>query len=273
MTNLLNGLSWQTIAVMVIGLIFVISGINSFSEYFRLSRPNAVFDGIVQSSTHHKLQDDNGNLIQYYWDLIVRYKKGNRLIQAEIKSTTQYEKDEKVSITEQNGRPIILTDYFDNRWTGISLALAGLAIIIAPIVMERFGMVPASYLICLAVFFSSAALFISYKKESTAGMTAIEGQIKDLILFQTDKEKRYLISPKHWYPLISYEVNGKTREFLSKINSEYKSSFKVGSAVTLYQDPATGHVVERKPSKLMLAFSILFFILAVVGIISTAIGM
>ncbi len=272
MMNLLNGLSWQSAAVMVVGLIFVISGINSFSEYFRLKKPGAVYDGTVQSSTHKELRDNKNNLIQYYWDLTIRYKKGNRLLQTEIKSTTQYEKGDAIHITEQNGRPVIFTDSYNNVWTGILLAAAGILVILAPIVMSQIGMAAASYMICIVLVLISAALFISYKKESTAGMTEIKGTISDLVLFQTDREKRYLVSPKHWYPLISYEINGATRQFLSKINSEYQSSFKVGSTVTLYQDPVNGTVVERKPSKLMLGAAVILLAIAAVGVITTLLG-
>ncbi len=273
MMNLLNALTWQNAAVMIVGLIFVVSGINSFSEYFRRSKPNNIFEGIVQNSVHKELRDDKNNLIQYYWDLSIRYKKGNRIIPVEIKSTTQYEKDEKLKITEQNGRPVIVEDTYSNIWTGILLAAAGVLVILAPIIMEAVSVKAASYIISIVLVLIAGALFTSYQKESTSGMQEIKGTISDLVLFQTDKEKRYLVSPKHWYPLISYELNGSTRQFLSKINSEYQSSFKVGSEVTLYKNPEDGSVVERKPSKLMLAAAIALLALAIVGLISTVIGM
>ncbi len=272
MMNLLHGMTWQNAAVMIVGLIFVVSGLNSFSEYFRLKRPGQLLEGIVQSSTHRELRDNKNHLIQYYWDLVVRYKKGNRIIPVEIKSTTQYEAGETVTIIEQSGRPVILEDDYNNMWTGLILALAGILVILAPVVMGRFGMQTVSYLISLILLLISAALLISYRKESVSGMTKLSGTISDLVLFQTDQEKRYLISPKHWYPLISYEKDGITRQFLSKINSEYQSSFKVGSAVTLYENPKNGKVVERKPSKLMLSAAIFFLLLALIGLFATLMG-
>lgn len=267
--NILNGLSWQMIFVMVIGLLFVISGLSNLSDYLTLKRPGVLYTAEVLHSVHKELKDKKGRFVQYYWELSVRYAKGNRLVPATIQSTTQYEKGETLLVAE-NGEKVSAVDSDKNNGiTGLFLALAGIGIIAAPIINQNFGLVAVSFVLAAVLFFIGMALLTYWKNEKVQNLQEIDGTIKKLILFQTDKEKRYVITPKHWYPLIGYtRPDGEYREFLSKINSNYQSSFKIGNTVKLYWDDAKKKILERRPTVVPLIGAIACWGFGIYGVIS-----
>jgi hypothetical protein len=269
MMDLFNGLSWQMIFVMVIGLMFVVSGLSNLSEYLALRKPGVLYSAEVLRSLHKELKDDKNRLVQYYWELSVRYQKGNRQIPATLNSTTQYEKGESLLVAENGDRIVAADDDKNTGITGLFLALSGACIIAAPIINKKFGMAAVSYVIAAGLLLLGAALISYWKSETVKGLTELKGTIDELILFQTDKEKRYLITPKHWYPLIGYtRPDGEKRQFLSKINSSYQSSFKVGSGVKLYWDTARSRVLERRPTIVPLIGAAACFGFAIYGVIS-----
>ena len=271
-------MTWQMIFLMIVGIVMVVAGISNLSEFLHINKTGTVFNGEVVKSVHRTLRDKKNNLIQYYWELTVRYFKpdelsgshaSGRTISATVKSTTQYEAGEKIRVTEKDDKVTPIEDFRNNGRSGLMLLAAGVGVVAAPPVSTR-SEAAASWILSLVFLCLGLALYFTYKKESVTGMEPVEGTIKELILFQTDREKRQVAGSKHWYPLISYQNSmGEERQFLSRINSNYKSTFKIGSAVQLYRDPATGAVLERKPSKLMLAAAIAMFAIAVLGAVST----
>ncbi len=267
--NIFNGLSWQMIFVMVIGLLFVISGLSNLSDYLTLRKPGALYTAEVLHSVHKELKDKKNRYVQYYWELSVRYQKGNRLVPATIKSTTQYEKGEKLLVAEKGDVVSAVDDDKKNGFTGLFLALAGIGIIAAPIINQNFGIVAVSFVLAAVLFFIGMALITYWKNERIENLQEVDGTITKLILFQTDKEKRYVITPKHWYPLISYtRPDGEHREFLSKINSNYQSSFKIGSKVKLYWDDAKQKILERRPTIAPLIGALACWGFGIYGVIS-----
>lgn len=76
------------------------------------------------------------------------------------------------------------------------------------------------------------------------------------------------VSPTFIYPLIQYNLNGKERTFLSSYNSSRESTYKKDSTVTLYYDPETQELIEKKASPAMLVLTVALWIMAVVGIVS-----
>lgn len=273
MGQITSGLTWQMIFLMVVGVVIVVAGVSNLSEFFHMKKPGVVFDGDVSKSVLKTLNDKKGNRIQHYWELSVRYKKGNRIIPVTIKSTTQYDAGDTIRVVEDGERVLPYEDNYSNARSGILLTLAGIGIVAAPPVNSA-SPVTASWIFCAVFVLLGLALMNTYKKESVTGMQPIEGTITDLILFQTDKEKRHVMSEKHWYPLITYTTpDGRERSFLSRINSNYKTTFKVGSKVQLYLPKDSTLAVERKPSKAMLAAACAMFAIAAFGAISTMIGM
>lgn len=267
--NILNGLSWQMIFVMVIGLLFVISGLSNLSDYLTLKKPGSLYTAEVLHSVHRELRDKKNRIIQYYWELSVRYPKGNRLVPATIKSTTQYEKGETLLVAENGEKVSVVDTDKNNGITGLFLALAGIGIIAAPIINQNFGLVAVSFVLAAVLFCIGMALITYWKNENVRNLQEIDGTVDDLILFQTDKEKRYVITPKHWYPLIGYtRPDGQHRQFLSKINSNYKSSFKVGAKVKLYWDEARQRILERRPNIAPLIGAIACWGFGIYGVIS-----
>lgn len=267
--NLFDGLSWQMIFVMVVGILFVVSGLSNLSDYLTLRKPGALYTAEVLHSVHKELKDKKNRYVQYYWELSVRYPKGKRLVPATIKSTTQYEKGETLLVAE-NGESVSAVDTDKNNGlTGLFLALAGIGIIAAPIVSQKFGMVAVSFVLAAVLFFIGMALIAYWKNEKVQNLKEVDGTIEKLILFETDKEKRWVITPKHWYPLIGYNrPDGQHREFLSKINSNYQSSFKVGSKVKLYWDEAKQKILERRPTVAPLIGAVACWGFGIYGVIS-----
>lgn len=268
--NLFNSLSWQMIFTMVIGLLFVVSGLSSLSDYLTLKKPGKLLPAEVLTVRHIERKDNRDRLIQYYWELSVRVKKDNRLLPAVIRSNIQYEKGDTLLVSERGDQFIPINDDKQNGLTGLFLALSGICIILSPLIYKRFGLIPVSCVIAAGLFALGCALIFYWKNERIQHLLAVDGTIDDLILFQTDKEKRYLITPKHWYPLIGYvRPDGQKRQFISKINSNYESSFKKGSHVKLYWNEKKKQVLERRPTIIPLIAAIGCFGFGVYGIIST----
>ncbi|MGN1381762.1 MAG: hypothetical protein ACI4W2_02980 [Eubacterium sp.] len=265
----MGNLSWQTIFIIAVGILLLYSGLSNFGSSFKIKKRYGIYQGKVQKSVPHALHDKKGRLVQHYWDLDIRYKKDNQIVPARIKSSSQYDKGETVYVAESGDKVLIADSERASSGIGISLVIAGLGVIAAPYIYKHAGMIWASLTVVAILVLIGLALFLGYLHEKPGNLEKINGTITDLLLYQTDRETRMIASPKHWYPLITYERNGEKREYLSKISSNYQSSFKTGESVQLYFDPERNCIVEKKPATRLIVMAVILWSIAFLGCIST----
>lgn len=264
----MSAATWQTIFLVVIGAILIISGLSNLSDFFKLRKKGTVIEGDVHESHLVERTDGKGNLIQHYYDLTVWYKDGRRIIPSEIKSIVKYEKGDKVPLLKDGQKVSVYTHPTRSGYIGLCLAIAGAAVVFSPFLTSRFGENAGNLMTVVIFVFVGLASFLGYRSESVAGLSEIKGHIAKMLMYQTDQDRRYLASPKTWYPIIEYEDGGRVHEFRSSFSSAYKSSFKEGAEVTIYKNPADGQIVEKKPSRLFIVLSAICWAIALISLVS-----
>ena len=71
-----------------------------------------------------------------------------------------------------------------------------------------------------------------------------------------------------YYPLIKCSIREKEKSFLSAYNSRTKGAYKTGAKVKLFYDEEAGCIVEKKASPMLIVMTVLFWLTALVGLIS-----
>ena len=266
---MLGGISTAQLFTYLLGAILLIAGLSNLGDYFAIRRKGSVYKGKVTKSIHKELRDDKGNLIQYYHELHVRYEEGRKLKESIIKSDVQYLEGEEVSIIIGNKGPAIYLNGGNSPVAGLSILAAGICVAAEPKLVQMMGEKAASYDMGIVLMALSIALFSTWYKDHSRKWERLNGRIKDVLLFQTDKDKRHLVAAKSWYPVIAYESGGVTRDFIGKNQSSMKAAFKIGKEIPVYRDTESGVIVQNRTGIVVAAASAAMFALAVYGIIGT----
>ncbi|MCR4743967.1 MAG: hypothetical protein K5894_01910 [Lachnospiraceae bacterium] len=268
---MLSGMSTAVLFTYLLGAILLIAGISNLGDFFAIKRKDSVLEGKVTKSVHKERRDDKNNLIQYYYELIVRYEEDRKIKDAFIKSDVQYLEGESVKMVRGNRGLSIYSGGGNSPVAGLAILIAGIFVVAEPKLVTVFGEKTASYDMGAVLIALSIAIFSVWYKDHKRKLEKIEGKIQDVVLFQTDKDKRHMIAPKNWYPVIAYEADGVLRDFIGKNQSSMKSAFKIGGEVAVYRDPETGAVVQNRAHPALAAASVIMFAFALYGIVGTMI--
>lgn len=98
---MLSGMSTAVLFTYLLGAILLIAGISNLGDFFAIKRKDSVLEGKVTKSVHKERRDDKNNLIQYYYELIVRYEEDRKIKDAFIKSDVQYLEGESVKMVRK----------------------------------------------------------------------------------------------------------------------------------------------------------------------------
>lgn len=266
-------MSIESIFLVLIGVLLLAAGVSSLDSVLRFQKPEASLEGTVLASTLRQQSDEKGRLIQRYYSLDTNYtdEHGARKT-AGIRSTEQYYPGDQIRLTRQNHtlHPYIRSS--TDALSSIFLILSGVMVVITELLYVHISMTAASLglagvFACLAI-----SLFRSWYRDHRLQLIKEEGTITELLCYREEKQERTIFRTNTWYPVITYEREGRTYSFLSRNGEKSSTSFRIGKQVSFFFDPEAHCVLEKKAGTGTIAAAGILAAIAAYGFIATMIG-
>ena len=109
--------------------------------------------------------------------------------------------------------------------------------------------------------FAGLVLIWNYLKLKRMHLETIDAEITDIYTRQLSKGSKILKADKFtYYPVVTYEIDGKKNIRRCLTNASGERTFKKGDTLKLYYEPETGAVREKHANPIMLAGGIVLFL-------------
>jgi len=270
--EIFQNLSIELVSFVVFGVVIFVTGTTKLREHLRFKKCGTICEATVLQSNHVSQNDKQGNLIQSYYELRVGYKENGHKKQANIKSLQEYGQDtpltivinkggkEDVGVCEGPGQPM---------YTAWILIAAGILTTLLPVIKNDYGMTGSFLVLSILFLLLSLYFMLSYLSDKKRKIIPVEAEITDLLHWKKGKEGAKLIKPViSYYPILMYEHNGAKYHIRSKYNYTSESACRVGNKKMIYYDEEYKCAVEQCGRRYMLIWSIVFFLIAVSGLVS-----
>jgi len=261
-------MSIQTIFVVLLGAAVFVIGTTNIRAYLRLRKPGNILRGKVLSVRSVEKRDKEDRLIQHYYELTVQCSGGGKTFHEKINSTMEYEKGDEVKLAGNGGKAVLLSGKNVTFGTALAITLAGMGLAVFPIVYQNNGEKEGSVILVILLILAGAISWASFRKDRRKNLVRIDGEITDILYYRSGDNKKFSKPVESYYPLIKCRIHEKERTFLSAYNSSTKGTYKVGTKVKLFYDEEQEAVVEKKASPVLMAMAVLFWLMALVGLIS-----
>jgi len=271
--SIVENLSIELVFFLLFGAMLFVSGLTKLREQLRFRKHGGIWEGRVLQSKHVFQKNSTGELIQNYSDLRVEYKENGHKKQVDVKSVQEYAKGdlvmvangktarEEVHIYEGQTAPIYML---------LLLMITGLLTAMLPVVKRDCGMTGGS-LILAAIFMVLGLYFgLTYVNDKRRKLLPLEAQITDLLCWKKGREGGRLVKPKlSYYPIITYERDGRKRQIRSRVNYNSKAACQINSKKTVYYDEENKCITEHCARGYMLFWGIVFLAISLAGFINT----
>ena len=228
--------------------------------------------GKILRISHVEKRDEEGFLIQNYYETRIEYVENGHRQQATVKSVDEFQEGEEVRILKDNERGGQLR-IVENEKSAVFgpwiLIGAGILIISMPFVQKQYGDAYVSAILAALMFLTGAALCASYGKDKKRNTEEIKAVLTDVLKWQNGQKKKWSTPAASYYPILTYTLDGKERRMRSRYNSSSPVNYKKGKEITLYRDLESGRILERGPKLSMLTGGIILILISAIGAIST----
>lgn len=269
-----DGMTIQMVFLIVIGAAVLVTGTTSLRRRIRMKRYGSVKEGKILRSKHIEKRDNDGYLIQNYYEVMAEYTDSGHKVKKTLKSVDEYREGDEVKVfadPERGGQIRILGIDKTPVFGPFILMGAGILIIVLPFVQKQFGEQYISAILALLLLLVGTALIASYIRDRKKETEEVPAVIAEILKWQPSEKKKWSSPSASYYPILKFTLDGRERTMRSRYNSSTASSYKKGKQITLYRDRDTGDILERGPKKSMAATGILLILFACVGIYSTAV--
>lgn len=269
-----GGLTIQSFFLIVIGAVIFVVGTTALKKQIRNKMGKLLKDAKIISLNHVTKKDDEGYLIQNYYDIKVEFEDKGKKIQKTLKCVDQYEKGDTVKIIKDVERGGQYRVYGNDKapvfgpWI---LILCGILVICMPFVQLKLGDGYMSMLLAAFLILIGLGLILAYVKAKSRDLEEIPAEISDILKWQSGEKKKWTNPSISYYPILKYTLDGKEKIMRSRYNSSSTASYKVGKQLTLYRDKNTGDILERNARKSMLIIGICLILFAAIGLYSSLI--
>ena len=266
-----EGMTIQMIFLVVVGAVLLVTGTTSFRRGLRLKKPGVIKGGKVIRSKHVQKQDEDGFLIQNYYELRVEYGQSGHRKEETVKSIDEYREGDTIRLLTDIDRGGTLRVYDDSvpvfgPWALIG---AGILIILLPFIQQRYGTEYISAILALLLLLIGASLILAYIKDKRRDTEEIQAEIEGVLKWQPERKKKWTTPSASYYPVLGFMTDGQKKSMRSRYNSSVAGSYKTGKKVMVYRDNATGRILERGPRISMLVGGIILILAACAGVYST----
>ena len=255
-----GGLTIQAVFLVVIGAALLVTGTSGLRRSIRMKKQKAQRTGKILRISHVEKRDEEGFLIQNYYETRIEYVENGHRQQATVKSVDEFQEGEEVRIVENEKSAVF------GPWILIG---AGILIISMPFVQKQYGDAYVSAILAALMFLTGAALCASYGKDKKRNTEEIKAVLTDVLKWQNGQKKKWSTPAASYYPILTYTLDGKERRMRSRYNSSSPVNYKKGKEITLYRDLESGRILERGPKLSMLTGGIILILISAIGAIST----
>lgn len=261
-------MSIQTIFLVLLGAAVFVIGTTNIRGCLRLQKPENMLSGRVISSKLVEKRDKEERLIQHYYELMVLCSGGGKTFHEKIKSTRAYDAGDELRLVRNGGQIVPFTGKNVTLGNALAITLAGMGLAVFPIVSLKNDERAGSVILVLLLILAGVVAFSSFMKDRKKNLSPLEGEIADILYYRTGDNKKFSKPVVSYYPLIRCTVHERETVFLSSYNSSTKGTYKIGAKVRLFYDEEEKSIVEKKASPVLLGIAVIFWLFALVGIVS-----
>ena len=230
---------------MLLGAAVFVIGTTNIRACLRRQKPENILRGKVLSAKPVEKRDKEDRLIQHY-----------------------YEKGEEIELVRDGGKIVPLSGRGITFGMALAISLAGMGLAVFPIVYQNNGERDGSVVLVLLLLLAGAVCFAAFMKDRKKNLMTVEGEITDILYYRRADNKKFSKPVESYYPLIKCRIHDREKTFLSAYNSSTKGTYKAGTKVKLFYDEETKSIVEKKASPFLMVMAVLFWLMALVGLIS-----
>lgn len=265
-------MSIQTIFIILMGAAIFVIGTTNIRACLRLQKPGVILRGKVLSAKLVEKRDKEERLIQHYYELLVQCTEDGKTSNEKVSSTMEYEKGEEIALVRNGKKVVPISGKGITFGMALAITLAGMGLAVFPVVYQNNGEKEGSLILVILLILAGVICCSSFLRERKKGLIRIEGEIVDVLYYKTGEGKKFSKPVESYYPLIKCMIHEKEKTFLSAYNSSMKGSYKTGAKVKLFYDEAAKNIVEKKASPVLPVMAALFWLLALVGLLSIFLG-
>lgn len=261
-------MSIQIIFLVLLGAVVFVIGTTNIRAHLRQKNPENTLKGKVLSVKLVEKRDKEGRLVQHYYEMMMLCSSGRKTFHEKVNSTMEYETEDEMELIRNGDKLMPFSG--KNLTLGMSLAitLAGMGLAVFPIVWQNNGEKEGSVVLVLLLILAGVISCSSFLKERKRSLLEISGEIIDILYYRTGDNKKFSKPVTSYYPLVKCVIDGKEKTFLSSYNSSTKGAYQAGKKVKLFYDEENKRIVEKKASPVLIIMAVIFWLMALIGIIS-----
>lgn len=242
-------------------------------ELRRRNRYGATRDAEVKVTKHVTKKDKFDRQVFDYFETTVessdpRTGKKERHV---IKSPVEYLMGQKIQLyfDPATKEPVLtngINEWLFNPWLGM---LGGALLILLALFQIQGKEIPAMTCLSLLLIGAGAGMIGNYISLKKKNLEQLDATITGIYERQVSKPGRFSGNGRFtYYPIVSYEQNGKTMTRRCNVNSGRKESFRIEDTIKLYYSPAEDDVRERGANMIVLIAGIIILVLGLLAGIS-----
>lgn len=189
-----GGLTIQAVFLVVIGAALLVTGTSGLRRSIRMKKKKAQRTGKILRISHVEKRDEEGFLIQNYYETRIEYVESGHRQQATVKSVDEFQEGEEVRILkdhERGGQLRIVENEKSVVFGPWILIGAGILIISMPFVQKQYGDSYVSAILAALMFLTGAALCAAYGKDKKRNTEEIKAVLTDVLKWQNGQKKKW----------------------------------------------------------------------------------
>ena len=255
------------------GIVIFLVESGQVRELRRRNRYGATRDAEVKVTKHVTKKDKFDRQVFDYFETTVEStdprtgKKEHHV----IKSPVEYPMGQKVQLyfDPSSGEPVLtngINEWLFNPWLGM---IGGALLILLALFQIQGKEIPAMTCLSLLLIGAGAGMIGNYVYLKKKKLQQLDATITGIYERQVSKPGRFSGNGRFtYYPIVTYEQDGKTMMRRCNVNSGRKESFRTGDTVKLYFSPEEGDVRERGANMIVLISGIIILVLGLLAGIS-----
>lgn len=264
--------SFSGFLLYIPGIIIFLVGSGQIRQWLGLHSGGMTFEGTVISCKQVVKKDKKDREIYNYYDLLVGLvnPKTGKTEKQSLKSPSEYSIGQQITVNRTGNQYMIAEQETEFVFTPWQMMVGGALLILLALFQNQGKEVPAMICLSLVLAGAGAAIAADYFSIRNKHLVTIDAEITDVYARQISRGTKIVKGDKFtFYPVVRYELDGRENRRRCLVNSSQQNSFKVGSHMNLYYDPAAKTIYERKEKTGMLILGIALLAVGILAIAST----
>lgn len=256
------------------GIIIFLIGSGRVRTWIGMKRLGAFAETTVLSSTHVVKQDRQGREVYNYYNVVVEYvdEKTGRTVKKTVKAPTDFSVGQQVKLIfsgNRKGEPVLVEHEDESLFSPWATMIGGALMILLALFQNMGRQIPAMCMLVSLLIGAGACLLWRYFSLKGRGLQPVQATIQEIWSRQISKETKIVRGSKFaYYPIVTYELNGRENTRRCNANASGEKTYKVGDKFQLYYDPKRRIVVEQGASLSILVWGIILTALGAVTLLS-----